>query len=63
MDTIELRFLFVLGLLALGGVTTLAGALLSSLAERLRSRRGSAAGATAPGARTARRVVLGHGGR
>ncbi len=46
MDTIELRLLFILGLLALGGLAALAGALLSSLAERLRCRRGSAAGAT-----------------
>ena len=46
MDTIELRLLFVVALLALGGLATLASALLSSLAERLHSRRGSAADAS-----------------
>ena len=63
MDAIELRLLFVLGLLALGALATLASALLSSLAERLHSRRGSAADASTRGARAARRVVLRHAGR
>jgi hypothetical protein len=62
MDTIELRLLFVLGLLSLGGRAILASALLSSLAERLHSRR-SAADASTRGARAARRVVLRHAGR
>jgi hypothetical protein len=57
MDAIELRLLFILGLLGLGGLAALTGALLSSLAERLSpspriSRRRA-------GARTARRVLLG----
>jgi hypothetical protein len=35
MVAIELRLLFILGLLGLGGLAALTGALLSSLAERL----------------------------
>ena len=58
MDTIELRLLFVLALLALGGLATLASALLSSLAERLHSRRGSAADAS--GCAAPRRLVGEH---
>lgn len=43
MDTIELRLLFVAGLVVLGGVAILVGTALSSLTERLPSHRGRAA--------------------
>lgn len=36
MDTIDLRLLFVAGLLVLGGLAVIVGTVLSSLTERLR---------------------------
>ena len=65
MDLLELRLLFVAGLLVLGGFAALAGALLGRLTERLLSRQGSSAGATAMriGTPAARHGALGHAGR
>lgn len=61
---LDLRLLFVAGLLGLGGLAAAVGALLAGLAERLRSHRGSAADATVKqsSAPAARRGVIGHAG-
>jgi hypothetical protein len=47
MDTSELRWLFVAGLVVLGGFAILVGSAVSWVAERWRSRREVAAPATA----------------
>ena len=62
---LELRLLFVAGLLGLGGLAAVVGALLAGLAERLRSHRRSAADATVKrgSAPATRRGVIGHAGR
>jgi hypothetical protein len=43
MDTVELRLMFVVGLVALGGAALVIGAVLSRLTEFVRSRRDVAA--------------------
>jgi hypothetical protein len=65
MELIELRVLFVAGLLVLGAFTALAGALLGRLTERLLSHRGYGAGTTEKGIATpaGRHGALGHAGR